>query len=45
MLTDIAKGVIRLPVEGIESPGTGGTGVRITDRERPMTTDNLKGFI
>lgn len=41
----IALGTIRLSAAGVEAAGTGGTGVRITDRERPMTADNLKGFI
>ena len=44
-LKDIASGTIRLDVAGAEPAGTGGTGVRITDRERPLTADNLKGFI
>lgn len=44
-LRDISAGTIRLPVEGVDQPGTGGTGARLTDRERPLTADNLKGFI
>lgn len=44
-LRDIAAGTIRLPVAGVEPGGTGGTGVRITDRERPLTESNMKGFI
>lgn len=45
-LKDISRGDVRLSVAGIEpsAPGTG-SGVRVTDRERPMTADNLKGFI
>lgn len=44
-LKDIASGTIRLDVAGTEPASTGGTGVRITDRERPLTAKNLKGFI
>lgn len=44
-LRDISAGKIRLPVDGGVAEGTAGTGARITDRERPMTEDNLKGFI
>jgi phage gp36-like protein len=44
-LRDIASGTIKLPVAGAEPEGTGGTGAQVTDRERPMTEDNLKGFI
>lgn len=45
MLRDIANGTITLSIAGAEVPGTGGNGVRITDRERPLTAENLKGFI
>lgn len=44
-LRDISTGLVTLSVEGAPAPGTGGTGVRITDRERPLTEANLKGFI
>lgn len=44
-LREIAAGTIKLDVAGAEPAGTGGTGVRVTDRERPMTEANLKGFI
>lgn len=44
-LREIASGTIKLAVAGIEPTGTGGTGARVTDRERPMTETNLKGFI
>lgn len=45
-LRDVSRGDIRLSVAGIEPPSPGtGSGVRVTDRERPMTADNLKGFI
>lgn len=45
-LRDIAQGVIRLTdVAGIESATSGASGVQITDRERPFTEENMKGFI
>ncbi len=44
-LAAIAAGTVRIPVAGIAPAGTGGSGARVTDRERPMTADNLKGFI
>ena len=45
MLRDISNGIVTLSIAGTELPGTEGNGVRITDRERPLTEDNLKGFI
>lgn len=44
-LRDIANGIVTLSIAGAEVPGTDGNGVRITDRERPLTEANLKGFI
>lgn len=44
-LEGIASGTIRLPVAGVEPAGTGGGGAVVTDRERPMTEDTLKGYI
>lgn len=44
-LTAIAQGTITLTAAGVEPPSTGSTGAQITDRERPFTEDNLKGFI
>lgn len=44
-LQQIATGTIRLPLAGIEPVSQGGSGARMTDRERPLTADNLKGFI
>ncbi|MDF2232176.1 DUF1320 domain-containing protein [Albimonas sp. CAU 1670] len=44
-LKDIASGAARLPVAGVEPPSSGASGVRITDRERPMTEANMKGWI
>lgn len=45
MLDDIAAGRLRLPVAGVEPEGQGGSGARMTDRDRPFTGDNLKGFV
>jgi phage gp36-like protein len=44
-LEQIATGKVRLPIDGVEPSGSGDTGVRITDRERPLTAANMKGFI
>lgn len=45
LLDRIAKGAVRLPVDGVEPATSPTNGVRITDRERPLTAENLKGFI
>lgn len=45
VLREIAGGTIVLTAESVEPVPTGGTGARITDRERPLTEANLKGFI
>jgi phage gp36-like protein len=45
-LRDIAQGVIRIPdATGLEPASSGASGVMVTDRERPFTADNMKGFI
>ncbi len=44
-LRDIADGRLRLPVAGVEPAVTGGSGVVTTDRPRPMTAENLTGFV
>jgi len=44
-LEKIASGAIRLPIAGVEPDVAGGTGVRVTDRERPMSADKMKGLI
>lgn len=44
-LAKIASGTIRLPVAGVEPASSGASGVETTDRERPLTAENLKGFI
>lgn len=44
-LEAIAKGTILLDADGVTPSGTGAGGVRVTDRERPFTADNMKGWI
>lgn len=44
-LEAISKGVIKLAVAGVEPASTGGSGVQVTDRERPLTEATMKGFI
>lgn len=44
-LTQIANGAITLVADGVTAEGTGNSGARITDRERPFTEENMKGFI
>lgn len=44
-LDRIAKGTVRLPVDGVEVEGSGSAGVEVVDRARPFTEDNLRGFI
>ncbi len=45
-LRDIANGTQRLPLPlGGEPEDSGAGGVTVTDRDRPMTADNLRGFI
>uniref|UniRef100_A4WS43 DUF1320 domain-containing protein n=1 Tax=Cereibacter sphaeroides (strain ATCC 17025 / ATH 2.4.3) TaxID=349102 RepID=A4WS43_CERS5 len=44
-LREIAAGTIRLAAAGVEAAGTGTSGALVTDRERPFTAENLKGFI
>jgi phage gp36-like protein len=44
-LEQLSNGTIQLTAAGVQAPSTGTTGVQITDRERPFTEDNLKGFI
>lgn len=45
MLRDIAAGTVALTVAGLEPENVGGSGARITDRDRQLTQDNMKGFI
>lgn len=44
-LREIASGTIRLTTATNAPAQIGGTGARMTDRERPLTAENLKGFI
>lgn len=44
-LQQLAAGTIRLSVAGIEPETEAGGGAMMTDRDRPMTEANLKGFI
>lgn len=45
-LREIGDGTMRLPIEaGGEPEGTGETGARVTDRERPFTEETMKGWI
>lgn len=44
-LQEIAKGVVLLDADGVTPSGTGAGGVRVNDRERPFTADNMKGWI
>lgn len=44
-LREIAAGTIILTAETLAPQPTGGTGARITDRARPLTEKNLKGWI
>lgn len=46
-LRDIASGAIRLAVSetGAEPEAAKVTGIRVSDRVRPLTAENLKGFI
>lgn len=45
-LRDIAQGVIRIPdAAGVEPATSGHSGVQIVDRARPLTEENMRGFI
>ncbi|MBW4708624.1 DUF1320 domain-containing protein [Roseobacter sp. YSTF-M11] len=44
-LEAISSGSVTLPIDGVEAPGSGSSGARLTDRERPLTEQTLKGFI
>ncbi|UGA45960.1 DUF1320 domain-containing protein [Bradyrhizobium quebecense] len=44
-LTLISNGTIRLDVAGVEPASSGASGVRTTDRQRPLTEKTMKGYI
>ena len=44
-LNRIATGTVRLELAGVEPESSGAAGVETIDRERPLTPENLKGFI
>lgn len=45
-LKAISEGTVQLAnAQGVSPEGSGGSGAQITDRERPMTEGNMKGFI
>lgn len=44
-LSKIASGAIRLQLAGLEPASSGNGGVLVTDRERPLTAETLRGFI
>lgn len=44
-LGQIRTGVVRLDIAGVEPAASDAGGVQVTDRERDMTPDNMKGFI
>ena len=46
MLRDIASGIVRIPdAAGLQAPVSGAQGVQVTERERPFSAENMKGFI
>ncbi len=45
MLDRIARGSVTLSVAGVEPDTAGGSGAVMTDRERPMTAENLTGYV
>ena len=44
-LEQIAKGVVKLSVAGVEQAGTGDSGAVFIDRERALTPETMTGFI
>ena len=44
-LRDVASGVKKLDLAGLEPTSSGANGVVFTDRPRHFSTDNLRGFI
>ena len=44
-LREIAQGMVRLPVAGVEPADRNDSGVKTTDRGRPFSNENLHGFV
>lgn len=44
-LTKISTGVVQLPVAGVAPAASGSAGVEVTDRDRDITPENMRGFI
>jgi phage gp36-like protein len=44
-LESIARGTIKLSIEGAPAAAGQSSGARLTDRKRPMTAANMTGFI
>lgn len=44
-LQQIAQGLLRLDIAGVEPPSSGGAEVRTNDPHRPLSADTLKGYI
>jgi len=45
LLDRIAKGAVALPIGSAVPSVTAGSGARVTDRERPISAETMKGFI
>lgn len=45
LLTAIAAGNVRIPVQGVDPAEVGDTGAQVTDRRRTFTADSMRGFI
>lgn len=44
LLDKIAQGTVKLDAAGVEPASAGSSGARLTDRDRPFTATNLKGY-
>ena len=44
-LRDLSTGSQRLDLAGAEPESSGGSGVQVTDRDRPLQADKMTGFI
>lgn len=44
-LQQIAQGLVRLDIEGVEPAASGGSGVRTNEPERPLSAETMKGYI